>query len=46
MMILPLGIPLFVAGITLMALGMGVCNTAMFKLAAQEIPHAIGGTAG
>jgi len=37
---------LAILGIVLMALGMGVCNAAVFKLLPQEIPGAIGGAAG
>ena len=37
---------LAIPGIILMALGMGVCNAAVFKLVPQEIPEAIGGAAG
>ncbi|MDF1566544.1 MAG: MFS transporter [Spirochaetaceae bacterium] len=37
---------LAVPGIILMAVGMGVCNAAVFKLVPQEIPDAIGGAAG
>jgi len=46
LMLLPKGLGLAVWGTVLMAVGMGVCNAAVFKLAAQEIPHAIGGAAG
>jgi NNP family nitrate/nitrite transporter-like MFS transporter len=35
-----------VAGIVLMAAGMGICNAAVFKLVPQEVPEAIGGAAG
>lgn len=37
---------LSVAAELLMAVGMGVANAAVFKLVAQEIPHAVGGAAG
>jgi len=37
---------LAILGVVLMALGMGVCNAAVFKLVPQEIPDAIGGAAG
>ena len=37
---------LAIPGIVLMAVGMGVCNAAVFKLVPQEIPDAIGGAAG
>jgi len=37
---------LAITGIVVMALGMGICNAAVFKLVPQEIPNAIGGAAG
>lgn len=35
-----------VPGILLMAMGMGICNAAVFKLVPQEVPQAVGGAAG
>lgn len=35
-----------VPGILLMAVGMGICNAAVFKLVPQEVPQAVGGAAG
>ena len=35
-----------IAGAVLMAVGMGVNNAAVFKLVPQEVPEAVGGTAG
>lgn len=37
---------LAVPGMLLMAIGMGICNAAVFKLVPQEVPHAVGGAAG
>lgn len=37
---------LAVAGEVLMAISMGVCNAAVFKLVPQEVPEAVGGAAG
>ncbi|MEJ2291301.1 MAG: MFS transporter [Deinococcales bacterium] len=37
---------LSVAGVVLMALGMGVNNAAVFKLVPRVVPHAVGGAAG
>lgn len=35
-----------VPAILLMAIGMGICNAAVFKLVPQEVPQAVGGAAG
>ncbi len=35
-----------VPGILLMAVGMGMCNAAVFKMVPQEVPQAVGGAAG
>ena len=35
-----------VPGILLMAIGMGICNAAVFKMVPQEVPHAVGGASG
>lgn len=35
-----------VPGILLMAVGMGICNAAVFKMVPQEVPQAVGGAAG
>ena len=40
------GIGLSIAGIVLMALGMGVGNAAVFKIVPQAVPDAVGGAAG
>ncbi|MCL5942952.1 MAG: MFS transporter [Actinobacteria bacterium] len=40
------GYALSVAGVVIMALGMGVNNAAVFKLVPQEVPQAVGGAAG
>lgn len=37
---------LAVPGVILLAVGMGTCNAAVFKLVPQAVPQAIGGTAG
>jgi NNP family nitrate/nitrite transporter-like MFS transporter len=37
---------LAVPGEILLAIGMGICNAAVFKMVAQKVPHAIGGAAG
>jgi len=37
---------LAVPGEILLAIGMGVCNAAVFKLVPQVVPHAVGGAAG
>jgi NNP family nitrate/nitrite transporter-like MFS transporter len=37
---------LAVPGEILLAIGMGVCNAAVFKLVPQAVPHAVGGAAG
>jgi MFS transporter, NNP family, nitrate/nitrite transporter len=37
---------LSVPGEILMALGMGICNAAVFKIVPKAVPHAIGGAAG
>lgn len=37
---------LAVPGEILLAVGMGICNAAVFKMVAQKIPHAVGGAAG
>jgi NNP family nitrate/nitrite transporter-like MFS transporter len=37
---------LSVPGIILLAIGMGICNAAVFKLVPQEVPQAVGGAAG
>jgi NNP family nitrate/nitrite transporter-like MFS transporter len=37
---------LAVPGEILLAIGMGICNAAVFKMVAHKIPHAIGGAAG
>jgi len=46
LLFLPVGLGSAVGGIVLMAVGMGVCNAAVFKIAAHEMRHAIGGAAG
>ncbi len=46
LLFLPVSLGLAVGGIVLMAVGMGVCNAAVFKIAAHEIRHAMGGAAG
>jgi NNP family nitrate/nitrite transporter-like MFS transporter len=33
-------------GEILLAVGMGICNAAVFKMVAQKLPHAVGGAAG
>lgn len=35
-----------VPGVLLMAIGMGICNAAVFKMVPQEVPEAVGGAAG
>jgi MFS transporter, NNP family, nitrate/nitrite transporter len=35
-----------VPGVLLMAIGMGICNAAIFKMVPQEVPEAVGGAAG
>lgn len=35
-----------IPGIVLLALGMGICNAAVFKLVPQLVPQAVGGTTG
>ncbi|MBI2504066.1 MAG: MFS transporter [Candidatus Latescibacteria bacterium] len=35
-----------VPGVLLMAVGMGICNAAVFKIVPQEVPDAVGGAAG
>jgi MFS transporter, NNP family, nitrate/nitrite transporter len=37
---------LAIPGIVLLAVGMGLCNAAVFKILPQVVPHAIGGAAG
>jgi NNP family nitrate/nitrite transporter-like MFS transporter len=37
---------LAIPGVILLAVGMGICNAAVFKIVPQVVPHAIGGTAG
>ena len=37
---------LAVPGEILLAIGMGICNAAVFKLVPQVVPHAVGGAAG
>jgi NNP family nitrate/nitrite transporter-like MFS transporter len=37
---------LAVPGVLLLAIGMGVCNAAVFKIVPQAVPHAVGGAAG
>lgn len=37
---------LAVPGVLLMAIGMGICNAAVFKLVPQTVPEAVGGAAG
>lgn len=37
---------LAVPGIILLAIGMGICNAAVFKMVPQQVPQAVGGTAG
>ena len=37
---------LAIPGILLLAIGMGICNAAVFKIVPQVVPHAIGGAAG
>lgn len=37
---------LAVPGVLLLAVGMGICNAAVFKIVPQVVPHAIGGAAG
>jgi NNP family nitrate/nitrite transporter-like MFS transporter len=39
-------LPLALPGIILLALGMGVCNAAVFKMVAKRVPEAVGGAAG
>ncbi len=39
-------VELAIPGILLLAVGMGFCNAAVFKLVPQEIPQAVGGAAG
>ena len=38
--------PLSIAGEFIMAIGMGVCNAAVFKLMPQYVPQAVGGASG
>lgn len=33
-------------GVLLLAVGMGICNAAVFKIVPQAVPHAVGGAAG
>ncbi len=35
-----------VPGILLMAIGMGICNAAVFKMVPEEVPQAVGGASG
>jgi NNP family nitrate/nitrite transporter-like MFS transporter len=35
-----------IPGVLLLAIGMGICNAAVFKIVPQVVPHAIGGAAG
>jgi NNP family nitrate/nitrite transporter-like MFS transporter len=35
-----------IPGVILLAVGMGLCNAAVFKLVPQAVPHAVGGAAG
>ena len=37
---------LAVPGFVLLAVGMGLCNAAVFKMVPQAVPHAVGGAAG
>jgi MFS transporter, NNP family, nitrate/nitrite transporter len=37
---------LAIPGVVLLAVGMGLCNAAVFKILPQVVPHAIGGAAG
>jgi NNP family nitrate/nitrite transporter-like MFS transporter len=37
---------LAVPGVVLLAIGMGLCNAAVFKMLPQAVPHAVGGAAG
>ena len=37
---------LAVPGVLLLAIGMGICNAAVFKMVPQEVPQAVGGAAG
>lgn len=37
---------LAVPGVVLLAVGMGVCNAAVFKMVPAAVPHAVGGAAG
>lgn len=37
---------LAIPGVILLAVGMGICNAAVFKIVPQVVPHAIGGAAG
>lgn len=37
---------LAIPGVVLLAIGMGVCNAAVFKIVPQVVPHAVGGAAG
>jgi NNP family nitrate/nitrite transporter-like MFS transporter len=37
---------LAVPGVIMLAIGMGICNAAVFKIVPQVVPHAIGGAAG
>jgi NNP family nitrate/nitrite transporter-like MFS transporter len=37
---------LAIPGIVLLAIGMGICNAAVFKIVPQVVPQAVGGAAG
>jgi NNP family nitrate/nitrite transporter-like MFS transporter len=37
---------LAIPGIVLLAVGMGICNAAVFKILPQAVPQAVGGAAG
>ncbi len=39
-------LPLALPGVILLALGMGVCNAAVFKMVAKSVPEAVGGASG
>ncbi len=46
LMVVSSEVGLSVAGVVVMALGMGIANAAVFKLVPQEVPQAVGGAAG
>lgn len=39
-------LPLALPGVILLAMGMGVCNAAVFKMVARSVPEAVGGASG